>query len=191
MPTDRLPFLAFADIYNDPDRVASHLFDISQLKTDLASPSTTPNFVWFSADDETNMEGPTDVPFGIFHWALGFLSPAHQYNVAAGDQWLDDQVTTIMESDAWKDPNTKSAIFITFDEDYNNITTGVGNEGNHIVMIVIPSPGAAYDPDTNLMACAQEHSLPTTTTTTTACSAPSRTPSESTRSPTTTSTPNP
>jgi hypothetical protein len=43
----------------------------------------------------------------------------------------------------------KSAIFITFDEDYNNITTGVGNEGNHIVMIVIPSPGATYDPVTN------------------------------------------
>ena len=148
-PTDSLPFLAFTDIYNDPARVAAHLFDISQLKTDLASPSTTPNFVWFAADDETNMEGPTDVPFGIFHWALGFVSPAHQYNVAAGDAWLDDQVTTIMESETWNDPNTKSAIFITFDEDYNNITTGVGNEGNHIVMIVIPSPGAAYDPDTN------------------------------------------
>ena len=148
-PTDRLPFLAFTDIYNDPDRVAKHLFDISQLKTDLESPSTTPNFVWFAADDETNMEGPTDVPFGIFHWALGFLSPAHQYNVAAGDRWLDDQVTTIMESNTWNDPNTKSAIFITFDEDYNNITTGVGNEGNHIVMIVIPSPGALYDAETN------------------------------------------
>ncbi len=148
-PTDRLPFLAFSDIYNDPERVATHLFDISQLKTDLASPSTTPNFVWFAADDETNMEGPTDVPFGIFHWALGFLSPAHQYNVAAGDAWLDDQVSTIMESETWNDPNTKSAIFITFDEDYNNITTGVGNEGNHVVMIVIPSPGAAYHPVTN------------------------------------------
>ena len=26
-PTDRLPFLAFSDIYNDPARVAAHLFD--------------------------------------------------------------------------------------------------------------------------------------------------------------------
>ncbi len=148
-PTDRLPFLAFTDIYNDPDRVAAHLFDISQLETDLADPDTTPNFVWFAADDETNMEGPTDFPVGIFHWALGFLSPAHQYNVAAGDAWLEDQVTTIMESETWNDPNVKSAIFITFDEDYNNITTGVGNEGNHIVMIVIPSPAAQYDRVTN------------------------------------------
>jgi hypothetical protein len=148
-PTDRLPFLAFSDIYNDPDRVAAHLFDISQLETDLANPATAPNFVWFAADDETNMEGPTDFPVGIFHWALGFISPAHQYNVAAGDAWLEDQVTTITASETWNDPNVKSAIFITFDEDYNNITTGVGNEGNHIVTIVIPSPGATYDPVTN------------------------------------------
>ena len=74
-PTDRLPFLAFTDIYNDPDRVATHLFDISQMEQDLANPATAPNFVWFAADDETNMEGPTDFPVGIFHWALGFTQP--------------------------------------------------------------------------------------------------------------------
>ena len=55
-------------------------------------------------------------------------------------------MTTIMASETWKDPNVKSAIFLTFDEDYNNIITGVGNEGNHIIMVVIPSPGATYDP---------------------------------------------
>jgi hypothetical protein len=148
-PTDRLPFLAFADIYNNPTEVATHLFDISQMETDLASPATTPNFVWFAADDATNMEGPTDFPVGSFNWLVGYLSPAHQYNVAAGDAWLQDQVTTIMASPTWNDPNVKSAIFVTFDEDYNNISTGVGNEGNHIVMVVIPSPGALYDPDTN------------------------------------------
>ena len=148
-PTDRLPFLAFTDIYNDPDRVATHLFDISQMEQDLVNPATAPNFVWFAADDETNMEGPTDFPVGIFHWALGFINPAHQYNVPAGDAWLEDQLTTIMASETWNDPNVKSAIFVTFDEDYNNITTGVGNEGNHIVMVVIPSPGATYDPVTN------------------------------------------
>jgi hypothetical protein len=148
-PTDRLPFLAFTDIYNDPDRVATHLFDISQMKQDLANPATAPNFVWFAADDETNMEGPTDFPVGIFHWALGFVNPSHQYNVAAGDAWLEDQMTTIMASETWNDPTVKSAIFVTFDEDYNNITTGVGNEGNHIVTVVIPSPGATYNSVTN------------------------------------------
>ncbi|MGV0791432.1 alkaline phosphatase family protein [Mycolicibacterium sp. XJ1819] len=141
-PTDRLPFLAFADVYNDAERVATHLFDISQMEHDLADPATAPNFVWFAADDDTNMEGPTDFPLGILHWALGFLNPAHQYNVAAGDAWLERELGTIMDSATWNDPNRKSAVFVTFDEDYNNITTGVGNEGNHIVMVVIPSPGA-------------------------------------------------
>ena len=141
-PNDRLPFLAFTDIYDDPDRVAAHLFDISEMEQDLADPTTAPEFVWFAADDATNMEGPTDFPFGIFNWALGFINPRHQYNVKAGDEWLQGPVSTIMNSATWNDPTQKSAIFITFDEDYNNITTGVGNEGNHIVMVVIPSQAA-------------------------------------------------
>jgi hypothetical protein len=141
-PTDRLPFLAFTDIYNNPQRVATHLFDISELGQDLADPATAPNFVWFAADDEFNMEGPTDFPGGIFHWALGFLNPAHQYNVAAGDQWLRGPLTTILDSPTWQDPTRRSAIVVTFDEDYNNLTTGVGNEGNRIVTVVIPSQGA-------------------------------------------------
>ena len=141
-PTDRLPFLAFSDIFGDQQRVATHLFDIGQLKDDLVDPDSAPNFVWFAADDETNMEGPTDFPLGYLNWALGFLNPAHQYNVAAGDQWLQGQLATIFDSPTWQDSDEKSAIFVTFDEDYNNITTGVGNEGNHIVTIVIPSPAA-------------------------------------------------
>ncbi|HVQ53188.1 MAG TPA: alkaline phosphatase family protein, partial [Mycobacterium sp.] len=68
--------------------------------------------------------------------------PSHQYNVKAGDEWLQGPVGTIMNSATWQDPTERSAIFVTFDEDYNNITTGVGNEGNHIVTIVIPSQGA-------------------------------------------------
>ena len=52
-PTDRLPFLAFGDIYNDPARVATHLFDSDTaghrsrrarptLRTSRGSPRTTP-----------------------------------------------------------------------------------------------------------------------------------------------------
>ncbi len=141
-PTDRLPFLAFSDIYNDPARVEAHLFDISQMGMDLADPATAPNFVWFAANDEFNMEGPTDFPFGALMWLIGFLDPGHQYNVAAGDQWLQEHVPVIMNSPTWRDPTQRSAIFLTFDEDFNNISLGVGNQGNHIVMIVIPSPGA-------------------------------------------------
>jgi hypothetical protein len=145
-PTDRLPFLAFSDIYNNPARVQAHLFDLSQMGTDLASAATTPNFVWFAADDATNMEGPTDTVEGIIQWALSQLTPAvlggHQYNVRAGDEWLQDTLPVILNSPVWNDPTQKSAIFLTFDEDYNNISLGIGNQGNHIVTVVIPSPGA-------------------------------------------------
>lgn len=145
-PTDRLPFLAFHDIYDDPARVNSHLFDLSEMAGDLAVPSTAPNFVWFAADDATNMEGPTDTLSGIIQWALSQLTPkflgGHQYNVAAGDEWLKETLPIITDSNTWNDPTQKSAIFLTFDEDYNNISLGIGNEGNHIVTVVIPSPGA-------------------------------------------------
>ncbi|MDT5013786.1 MAG: hypothetical protein QOH57_5403, partial [Mycobacterium sp.] len=140
-PTDRLPFLNFSDIYNDPARVASHIFDISQLTTDLQSTGTAKNFVWFAADDETNMEGPTDTLVGILQWTLSQLTD-HQYNVRAGDQWLQQTIPTILNSPVWQNPTQKSAIFITFDEDFNNISLGIGNQGNHIPMIVIPSQGA-------------------------------------------------
>jgi hypothetical protein len=145
-PTDRLPFLAFSDIYNNPARVAAHLFDLTQLESDLASPATTRNFVWFAADDATNMEGPTDTLDGIVQWALSQLLPTwlggHQYNVKAGDEWLQEELPVILNSPVWQNPTQKSAIFLTFDEDYNNISLGIGNQGNHITTVVIPSPGA-------------------------------------------------
>jgi hypothetical protein len=140
-PTDRLPFLAFSDIYNDPARVAAHLFDLTQLGSDLAVPAMAPNFVWFAADDGTNMEGPTDTLDGVIRWALSQLT-THQYNVAAGDAWLQDTLPVILDSATWQDPLQRSAIVITFDEDYNNLSTGIGNQGNHIVTVVIPSQGA-------------------------------------------------
>jgi hypothetical protein len=145
-PTDRLPFLAFHDIYANPTRVESHLFDLSEMAGDLENPAAAPDFAWFAADDGTNMEGPTDTLSGIIQWALSQLTPkvlgGHQYNVAAGDAWLQETLPIIMDSNTWNDPTEKSAIFLTFDEDYNNISLGIGNEGNHIVTVVIPSPGA-------------------------------------------------
>ena len=78
-PTDRLPFLAFSDIFNDPARVESHIFDISQMGVDLNNPATAPNYVWFAANDEFNMEGPTDFPFGALMPFIGFLDPRHHY----------------------------------------------------------------------------------------------------------------
>jgi hypothetical protein len=97
--------------------------------------------VWFAADEATNMEGPIDTLGGIFQFVLSQLTD-HQYNVNAGDEFLRQTVPVILDSAVWNDPTQRSAIFLTFDEDYNNISWGIGNQGNHVVMVVIPSQGA-------------------------------------------------
>ena len=99
--------------------------------------------------------------------------------------WLQDTLPIILESNTWNDPTQKSAIFITFDEDYNNLSTGNGNEGNHIVMVVIPSPGAVASGMRRGVFVAYDYydhySLQRTIEES----------SDSSRSPTTTNTPNP
>ncbi|WP_343710576.1 alkaline phosphatase family protein [Mycobacterium sp.] len=58
-------------------------------------------------------------------------------NIRAGDQFLADTLPTILDSPAFQTQRT--AIFITWDEDSDNLYAGIGNEGNHVPMIVIPS----------------------------------------------------
>ena len=140
--TDQLPFAAFAGIGDNQAYAEEHLFTLDQMAVDLESPETTPNFVWFAANEDSNGEGPVDGISGILHFLAGQLNPKHQYNVPALDEFLADNVPTILNSAVWKDPTIKSALIVTFDEDNNNITLGIGNEGNHIVTVVIPSPGA-------------------------------------------------
>lgn len=139
-PTDRTPFLAFHDIYTNPTLVNSQIRDISQMATDFQNPSSVANFVWFAGDEATNMEGPISTLPGLAHFALSQLT-THQYNVKAGDQFIQEQMTTIFNSDLWKS-NESTAVVLTFDEDYNNISFGIGNEGNHIVTVVIPNQAA-------------------------------------------------
>ena len=135
-----MPFLAFSDIYNDPARVQAHVLPLTRLATDLASTATAPNFAWIAADEDNNMEGPI-TGLGLVLFVLSQLTD-HQYNIKAGDTFLQDTLPTILNSPVWNDPTQKSAIFITWDEDYNNLSLGIGNQGNHVVTIVIPSPGA-------------------------------------------------
>ncbi|WP_162131289.1 alkaline phosphatase family protein [Mycolicibacterium chubuense] len=141
-PTDRTPFLAFHDIFTNPALVNSHIFDISQMAGDFnnGDPSSVANFVWFSADEATNMEGPIDSLGGIARFALSQLT-THQYNVKAGDEFIAQQMSVILDSELWNS-SEKTAVFLTFDEDYNNISWGIGNEGNHVVMVVIPNQAA-------------------------------------------------
>jgi hypothetical protein len=65
-----------------------------------------------------------------------------QYNVKAGDVFLQEQLPRIMSSAVWQDPTQRSVIFLTLDEDNNNLSLGIDNQGNHVPMIAIPSPGA-------------------------------------------------
>jgi hypothetical protein len=46
-----------------------------------------------------------------------------------------------MNSNAWNSDES-SVIVVTFDEDNNNLSLGFGNEGNHIVTVVIPNQAA-------------------------------------------------
>lgn len=135
---DQTPWPAFAGIGDNQAYAVAHMFPLTQLATDLGSDATTPDFVWFAADENSNGEGPVNTLAGVAHFAFSQIDPRHQYNVKALDQFLADNVPTIMNSDVWK--TTKSALIITFDEDNNNITLGFGNEGNHVVTVVIPSP---------------------------------------------------
>ncbi|MGV0991359.1 MAG: alkaline phosphatase family protein [Mycobacterium sp.] len=141
---DETPFPAFTSIANNPDPtyVTTHIVPLEQMEIDLQSSATAPNYAWFAADENFAGEGPTDFPVGLLKFAFNQISPYHQYNVPALDQYLSETVPMIMASNAWNDPTQKSALVVTFDEDNNNLSLGFGNEGNHIVTVVIASPGA-------------------------------------------------
>lgn len=91
---DDLPFLYFKDIRGDAARCASHLVPLPQMATDLASTSTTPNFVWWGADDCSDMEG---------------------CGIKAGDTFLKQTIGDILASPAWT--TQRSLLLVTFDED--------------------------------------------------------------------------
>jgi PE family/Phosphoesterase family len=139
--TDALPFLEFKYVFNNtPAYLQTHLLPLTQLSTSLADPNTAPRFAWIAADSANNMEGPIDSPSSVARWALSQVT-THQYNVAAGDAFVQQEVQTIEASPTWNSSQS-DVIYITMDEDYNNLSLGFGNEGNHVVMIAIPNQAA-------------------------------------------------
>jgi hypothetical protein len=139
---DQLPFAQFEYVYdNTPAYLAEHLLPLTDLSTNLQDPSTFPEFTWIAADEANNGEGPIDSLQGIGQFIYSQLTD-HQYNVAAADQFVQQEVSAIENSPTWTDSNEKDAIIITFDEDNNNLSLGFGNEGNNVPMIIIPNGGA-------------------------------------------------
>jgi Phosphoesterase family len=139
---DQLPFAQFSYVYdNTPTYLAEHLLPQSDLANALKDPSSFPEFAWVQPDEDSNMEGPVDTPSGIYQFIASQFTD-QQYNVAAGDQYLQQTISTIENSPTWTDSDEKDVIIITWDEDNNNLSLGFDNEGNNVPMIIIPNGGA-------------------------------------------------
>lgn len=107
------PFIYFNDIRTSASRCQAHVVPYAQLATDLRSASTTP--------------------------AFGFITPnmcddTHDCSVATGDQWLRQQVPTILSSAAFT--TQRSMLVLTWDEDDSSA-------GNQVATIFVGSGVAA------------------------------------------------
>jgi len=114
---DDLPFINFTDISNNTARCQAHLVDLSQFAIDLQSSSTTPNFVWLSADDYYDGE------------ASGNGSST---SLQVQDGWLKQTLQPLFNSPAWKTQH--SLLILTWDESETRGT-------NHIATILVDSQG--------------------------------------------------
>ncbi|WP_035798297.1 alkaline phosphatase family protein [Kitasatospora mediocidica] len=114
---DDAPFINYTDISGNPTRCQAHLFDTTQLTTDLASAATTPNFSWIAADDYYDGE------------ASGNGSAT---SLQTQDGWLKQTLAPVLSSPAWT--SQKSLLIVTWDEDSSEA-------GNHVASIVLGSQG--------------------------------------------------
>ena len=101
---DELPFAQFSYVFdNTPAYLQEHLLPLTQLSTDLQNPNSFPEFTWIAGDEDHNMEGPIDTPSGIAQFLISQFTD-HQYNVEAGDQFVQQEISTIESSPTWNDP---------------------------------------------------------------------------------------
>jgi hypothetical protein len=114
---DDAPFINYTDISGNATRCAGHLFDTSQLTTDLSSASTTPAFAWLAADDYYDGEASGN---------------GTATSLKTQDGWLKQTLAPIMTSPAWT--MQKSLIVLTWDEDANEAD-------NHVATVLVGSQG--------------------------------------------------
>ena len=114
---DDAPFINYTDVSGNSAYCRAHLFDTSQLTTDLAGAATTPNFSWIAADDYNDGE------------ASGNGSAT---SLQVQDSWIKQTVAPILTSPAWT--TQKSLLIVTWDEDETE-------PGNHVANIVLGSQG--------------------------------------------------
>jgi hypothetical protein len=132
------PFGLFSYVYNNtPAYLQQHIIPQSDLSSALQNPSTFPEFAWVKPGGV----GPSSELHTILNFIQGDLLN-EQSGVVDQNQYLQQTISTIENSPTWTNPNQKDAIFITWDEDNNEPSLGIGNEGNNVPMIVIPNQGA-------------------------------------------------
>lgn len=93
---DDVPFTYFKQFKDDKSSTgycAQHDVPLTQMATDLKATATTPDFVWFQANDYNDMEAG---------------------GIAAGDTWLKNTLPTILTSPAWT--QQRSLLILTWDE---------------------------------------------------------------------------
>jgi Phosphoesterase family len=119
LPDDE-PFMLYADVVGNPSRCAQHNQPLDQLARDLTSARTTPNFVWFAANDVNDMEDG---------------------GVKVGDTWLARTLPEILQSPAWT--TQRSLLIVSWDEGHTK-DFGPGYP-NHIPTYVLGSQGTVKD----------------------------------------------
>jgi len=99
------PFVYYTDITGNATRCNSHVVDYSNLSTDLASTSSTPNYAFITPNSCNDM---------------------HDCPVATGDTWLSQAVPAILGSPAFTQQH--SLLVIVWDEDD-------GSQGNKVAFV--------------------------------------------------------
>ena len=112
------PFVYYPPIVDNQAYCDSHVVAYSQLATDLASESTTPNYVFITPDTcHDGHDAPcTGSDVGQPGWQQGGL-------VSTND-WMSTEVPKILASPAFTTPGVASVLFITTDEAANTDLTG-------------------------------------------------------------------
>jgi hypothetical protein len=114
---DDAPFINYTDVSGNAARCAAHLFDTTQLTTDLQSAATTPNFSWIAADDYYDGEASGN---------------GNATSLQTQDGWLKQTLAPIMSSPAWT--QQRSLILLTWDE-------SAGEGYDHVATIALGSQG--------------------------------------------------
>ncbi|HEU5002286.1 MAG TPA: IPT/TIG domain-containing protein, partial [Actinomycetota bacterium] len=111
------PFTYYTNLQGTAE-CTSHVVNYSALADDLTSASTTPNYAFITPNVNDDM---------------------HNGTVAQGDTWLSQNVPLILNSAAFTQQS--SLLFIVWDEDSTDSTTGTAN---HVPALVIPSGPARH-----------------------------------------------